>query len=1034
MAGKYAFRFSNLCGTVYRSGNLAFHPNGTTLYSPVGNRVTAFELKAHTSSTLDFEARSDVDRIAVSPDGRMLLAIDLDGAAIVFNLSRGVIVHRFGFKGAARAAAFSPDGRFLAAAHGKHLQVWRTPSLEREFCPFSLHRTYTGHYEEVTCLDWSPSGAYVATGSADLSARIYSLHPTPGFIPVTLGGHRESVVGVFFAEEGKVYTVARDGTVVAWGWQELPEASAAAAAALRRAQAAASGVEEGGEEEEEEATEEEEEAEEEMEGKSESEEEGEEGGDSGGGGGRKRRRRQQPPSAAGSEAAWNPALRLRAQPALSALSSRVRHPVPAPHAAAGALSLGAARGEWAQLSRHYFRAEGHARVTCATFHRGSGLLVAGFSTGVFSLHSLPAFSPVHSLSISAHEVHSAAVNAGGEWLAFGSRTLGQLLVWEWRSETFVLRQQGHFYDLNATAYSPNGQLIATGGDDGKVKVWNAATGFCFVTFAEHTAPVTALTFVGGSGAAGGGHGLAVLSASLDGTVRAYDLVRYRNFRTLSSPPGAPPVQFGCLAADEAGEVVMAGGLDPFNVYVWSLQTGRLLDVLSGHAAPVASLAFSAPLGLLASASWDNTVRLWDVFRSGTATETFSHGSSALAVAFRPDGAQLAAALLGGTIALWDTKRGVQVGSLDVRRDAGSGRRAGDLLPAAAAAAGAHFTALAYSPDGEALLAGGRTKWACLYAPTHGILLRRFQVSHNRSLDGMLEKLNSKNVGEGGVNLALLEDGGGGWEAGGGVREEALPGARRAGMGGKRATRPEVRTKCVAFSPTGRAFSAATTEGLLVFSLDDTLLFDPIELGEDTTPEGVAAAIAGGAFARALLLALHLGEAPLIAAAAAAPPAHLLPLIASTVPLAFLLRLVGHVAACLAPETRAAGEAGGATGGSEPSPHIEFYLRWALALLQAHARAFRERTGYFSGALRALQRALVAQKEGVGRLAETTRYKLAFLEVAGAVEGYAGAAGEGDEGGAGEGAAPEEGREEEEERGEGGGGGGGDSEGDWVVPA
>jgi choline dehydrogenase-like flavoprotein len=111
-----------------------------------------------------------------------------------------------------------------------------------------------------------------------------------------------------------------------------------------------------------------------------------------------------------------------------------------------------------------------------------------------------------------------------------------------------------------------------------------------------------------------------------------------------------------------------------------------------------------------------------VFIFGAGAGAAGAGSGALTT-FRPDGAQLAAALLGGTIALWDTKRGVQVGSLDVRRDAGGGRRAGDLLPASAAAEGAHFPALAYAPDGEALLAGGRTKWVCLYAPTHGILLR-----------------------------------------------------------------------------------------------------------------------------------------------------------------------------------------------------------------------------------------------------------------------------------------------------------------------
>lgn len=50
-------------------------------------------------------------------------------------------------------------------------------------------------------------------------------------------------------------------------------------------------------------------------------------------------------------------------------------------------------------------------------------------------------------------------------------------------------------------------------------------------------------------------GHAVLSASLDGTVRAFDLVRYRNFRTLTTPS---PVQFVSLAADPAGDVSRAG--------------------------------------------------------------------------------------------------------------------------------------------------------------------------------------------------------------------------------------------------------------------------------------------------------------------------------------------------------------------------------------------------------------------------------------------------------------------------------------------
>ena len=77
----------------------------------------------------------------------------------------------------------------------------------------------------------------------------------------------------------------------------------------------------------------------------------------------------------------------------------------------------------------------------------------------------------------------------------------------------------------------------------QVKLWVPASGSCFVTFSAHTAPVTALAFLR--------HSAAVVSASLDGTVRAWDLLRYRNFRTMTSPT---PVQFNSLAVDPAGEV------------------------------------------------------------------------------------------------------------------------------------------------------------------------------------------------------------------------------------------------------------------------------------------------------------------------------------------------------------------------------------------------------------------------------------------------------------------------------------------------
>lgn len=308
-------------------------------------------------------------------------------------------------------------------------------------------------------------------------------------------------------------------------------------------------------------------------------------------------------------------------------------------------------------------------------------------------------------------------------------------MWEWRSETYVVKQQGHFYDVSCVAFSPDGTYIATGADDCKVKIWNARQGTCFVTFTDHTQPVTAVQFMPPGGQA-------VLTSSLDGTVRAFDLVRYRNFRTFTSPT---PTQLISLAVDPSGEIVCAGSRDTFQIFVWSVRTSRLLDVMAGHEGPVSSLAFCANRPLLASASWDKTVRTWDLYNGKGAMETLQHNHEVLAVAFRPDGKQLASATLDGQIFLWDPQEALIVGTLEGRRDIARGRLQGDRRAAGNATSGQSFTSLAYTADGAFLLAGGESKYICMYDTEDRVLVARFQTSMNKTLDGVADQLNSKHV-------------------------------------------------------------------------------------------------------------------------------------------------------------------------------------------------------------------------------------------------------------------------------------------------
>src|ERR1700744_2259731 len=165
-------------------------------------------------------------------------------------------------------------------------------------------------------------------------------------------------------------------------------------------------------------------------------------------------------------------------------------------------------------------------------------------------------------SVSQTNVSQVIINSSGNWLALSSAKLSQLLVWDWQSESFILKQQSHHDSLNALTYTPDAQKVITGADDGKVKVWDAKSGFCTVTFTEHSGAVTACEF--------SRRGNVLFTASLDGSVRAWDLLRYRNFRTFTAPS---PLGWSCLAVDHSGEVVAAGSHDTDAVHVWSVQTG-----------------------------------------------------------------------------------------------------------------------------------------------------------------------------------------------------------------------------------------------------------------------------------------------------------------------------------------------------------------------------------------------------------------------------------------------------------------------------
>lgn len=879
------YRFQNLLGAPYRGGNVVV-VNNTLLVSPVGNRVSVTDLSKSETLTLPCQSSTNLRRIAASPDGIFLLAIDEKNRCLFINLRRRVVLHRITFKHPVSTTKFSPDGQLIAVAVGKLLQVWRSPGFRKEFFPFELVKTFADCNDKITALDWSPDSNFILAGSKDLTVRLFCLKKLKSYSkPFLFLGHRDAIVGCFFGIDKKtkkvlrVYTISRDGAAFSWGYR------------------------------------------------------GGDGKFDGGG----LQDISEPESPGTPEQNFDGILTVKKRNdfdgkngTLDDESDFLLH-----------------RLKWELSKKDYFM-QAPAKLTACDYHTGLDMLVVGFSSGVFGLYQMPDFVCIHLLSISREKITTAVFNDLGNWLTFGCAKLGQLLVWEWKSESYILKQQGHYFDVNCLAYSPDSQLLATGADDNKVKVWTVSSGCCFVTFSEHTNAVTALHFMASN------HCL--LSASLDGTVRAWDLFRYRNFRTFTTPSSK---QFVSLAADQSGEVICAGTLDSFEIYVWSMKTGRLLDVLSGHEGPVHGLMFSPTNAILASSSWDKTVRLWDVFEGKGAIETFSHTHDVLSLVYRPDGKQLACSTLDGLIHFWDPLEGLLMYTIEGRRDIAGGRLMTDRRSAANSTTGKCFTTLCYSADGSYILAGGSSKYICMYDVADQVLLSRFQITHNLSLDGVLDFLNSKNMTEAGP-LELIDDDNSDTEEGVDKQTQStlaydLPGSM------PNHGRPIVRTKCLRIAPTGRNWAAATTEGVLVYTMDDSFIFDPTDLDIDVTPEAVDAALNDGQPKRALILSLRLNEDALIKKCIIAVSPAEVPAVASSVPFKHLQRLLEALAHLL-----------------ENCPHLEFVLRWCQELCKVHGPSIQHNSRNLLPALKSLQKAITRSHQDLADTCSSNEYMLQYL--------------------------------------------------------
>lgn len=257
--------------------------------------------------------------------------------------------------------------------------------------------------------------------------------------------------------------------------------------------------------------------------------------------------------------------------------------------------------------------------------------------------------------------NSTSFSLDGEILAVGSLN-GSIYLWDPTTSETILRGGvffhkigdnfiskhlktvvGHTKPVLGVAFSPDGRMLASGGNDNIIHLWDVWTGKSKKTLTGHTRGVSSVAF--------SPDGKILASGSWDGTVRLWDVSTGKLLKTiLTNHGGVCRVNF---APD--GLILASSGdftSDNNTVHLWDVQTGKLKTTFEGHTGTVLSIVFSSNGKTLASGSGDWTVRLWDVQTGKHKTTLTGHTSDVCTVAFSPDGNMLASAGHDKTIRLW----------------------------------------------------------------------------------------------------------------------------------------------------------------------------------------------------------------------------------------------------------------------------------------------------------------------------------------------------------------------------------------------
>jgi WD40 repeat protein len=296
----------------------------------------------------------------------------------------------------------------------------------------------------------------------------------------------------------------------------------------------------------------------------------------------------------------------------------------------------------------------------------------------FTPSLMPPGTPLlRTLTGHSRPILAVAITPNGEQVVSASWD-NTLKVWDLHSGAEQLTLTAHSSLVLAVAITPNGKHVVSASGDNTLKVWDLHSGAERLTLTGHSNWVEAVAITP--------DGKQVLSASWDNTLKVWDLHSGAEQLTLTAHSS---LVLAVAITPDGRQVVSAS--DDNTLKVWHLQRkgwnlpkmersllNRILLLLAklglgsercserltltGHSNSVRAVAITPDGQQVVSASYDNTLKVWDLHSGAERLTLTGHSNSVRAVAITPNGKQVVSASSDNTLKVWDLESGTEIAS------------------------------------------------------------------------------------------------------------------------------------------------------------------------------------------------------------------------------------------------------------------------------------------------------------------------------------------------------------------------------------